>query len=251
MESQNQFTKDVCLSNSNSMFISSQQDKILLDLEEYLIDDKFKQFSSQNLRLLPQSSIPDIQQAQQIQERGNYCDNEKQNMNLPTLKKTQKIYRMAGSKHFCNIKNTTEMGFRVCQGLLISNEGIIRTDYNNVQLSFGYLYNASIVNYLKLCKVVEVQYESIQPNFDVQLQNACNYLLQTPCQHIQESINVIQNVYQKKMNYRIVLQQLKLTQELLSLINDQLNQFLERCDNYIKQYAQQNEGTVFQYFIRK
>ncbi|EWS72502.1 hypothetical protein TTHERM_001372796 (macronuclear) [Tetrahymena thermophila SB210] len=234
MQSQSQFYVD----ELKSYF--QQQDKQDIKFEETM----------QILKLDSESSINNY-----ISNSQNRCQSNTNEINLKkktiVFNKQFKRFKETQSQLLIQKKYTFEKDLRLSQGLLISTEGIIRTDYSIVQLSFGYLYNASIVKFLKKQYIVEVQYDQIQQNHEISLKDAYNYLCKTPCQQIQSSYYAIQSVYEQKRKLRTELDSIKITQDLIQLYNQQLYLFMQKCDAYIEQYNQQNDGAIFQYFIRK
>ncbi|KAL4506359.1 hypothetical protein ABPG73_017093 [Tetrahymena malaccensis] len=188
----------------------------------------------------------------------NYQKRDNSKNNESTIQKKQLIFnkvfkrfKVTESQLINQKQYAFERDLRVSEGLLISSKGIIRTDYSIIQLSFGYLYNAQTVKFLKKKYIIEVQYEQIQPIHEVTLEEAQNYLSQTSCQQLQQSFYVLQSIYEQKRILRDSLDYLKMTKDLIQLHNQQLNQFIQNCDTFIEQYNQKKEGAIFQYFIRK
>ncbi|KAL4489316.1 hypothetical protein ABPG72_018971 [Tetrahymena utriculariae] len=234
------------MQNQSSFYINElksyfqQQDKDSFEFEETI----------QTLKSENQMSYNDCIFNSQNRYQQNFNEI-KQQKKTKIFNQVIKKFRETESQLLVQKQYDLERDLRLSQILLISTEGIIRTNKSVIQLSFGYLYKALVVKFLKQQYIVEVQYEQTQPIHQISLEKAQNDLLQTPCQYIQQSYYVLQSIYEQKRNLRNYLDSLQITQDLIQLHNQQLNQFMQKQGAFIQQYNEQNDGAIFQYFIRK
>ncbi|KAL4454008.1 hypothetical protein ABPG74_003891 [Tetrahymena malaccensis] len=167
------------------------------------------------------------------------------------FKRIQKKFRQAGSATIMKKREPQEKDLRLQSGLQISSEGVIRSDYDSIQLSFGYLYNPINIKYLIEQQIVEVQQQLIQPSAEISLKEALNYLSITPCQQFVEASSLLNDLYNEKYELKKKLESVNITEQLINLHTHQLNQFQKTCNKYIKGFSSQNKGAIYQYFVRR
>ncbi|EAS04056.2 hypothetical protein TTHERM_01407940 (macronuclear) [Tetrahymena thermophila SB210] len=167
------------------------------------------------------------------------------------FKKIQKRQKRIQTFDILNPGFSEDEALNLFQGVQISNKGMIKFHFTTNQLSFGHLYNISHINYLKPQQLIVLDYQSQKPIKEISLEDALNYLSHSSCKHFLQASQVLKDFYQKQRYLKNILDSIKTDEQIIQLHNEQLDQYIQSCNQFISNYAKKNEGIIFQYFIAR
>ncbi|EAR92779.1 hypothetical protein TTHERM_00324360 (macronuclear) [Tetrahymena thermophila SB210] len=233
-----------------------------LNFEEIYISDFIYDHDKSNNLQLSSTQNDDSQMSYQNQNQVgnniNHLSEKETDLNrneepkkIQVFKRIQKKFRQTGTAAIIQKRLPQEKDLRLLAGLQISPEGVIRSHYEAIQLSFGYLYNPLYIKYLIKQQVIEVDQQLVEASPEISLDKALDYLSHTPCQQFSKASILLNDIYNKKKELKNQLDQLNVTDQLLNLHKQSLNVFYKQCYKYIEEYTSKNQGAIFQYFIRR
>ncbi|EWS71567.1 hypothetical protein TTHERM_001363578 (macronuclear) [Tetrahymena thermophila SB210] len=132
----------------------------------------------------------------------------------------------------------------------INNKGIIKLGFQIEILSFG-SQQTQLTNYLLNDQIFQVHLISAQKKPQISEEQALEYIMRTPCKHIQEAKNALQKYKLVKRQLTNIIDSIDNKQGQLQFINEEVLKHVQSCNQYIQQYAQDNKELMFSYLIGK
>ncbi|KAL4478618.1 hypothetical protein ABPG74_006853 [Tetrahymena malaccensis] len=199
---------------------------------------------------LPSSTlIQTSNDKRQIQNEQN--NKTKPNKSIQIFKKIQKRQKRVQNFEMIFSGVSQEEALNLFQGVQITNQGMIKFHFTTNQFCFGHLYNISHINFLKPQQLVVLDQQPLKPVKEIPLEDALNYLSHSSCKYYSQAAQVLKDFYAKQRYLKNILDSIKINEEIISLYNEQLEQYIQSCNLFIQNYAKKNEGTIYQYFIAR
>ncbi|KAL4513099.1 hypothetical protein ABPG72_017784 [Tetrahymena utriculariae] len=130
----------------------------------------------------------------------------------------------------------------------INNQGIIKLGFSIENLNFGF-QKIQMTNYLQNKQIIQVCIADSEKKQRISVEQALDYIQHTPCKQIQEARDALLKYKQNQKVIQNMIQSINYQECQIQLYNEEVQKHLQSCNQYIQQYAKDNQEQMFQYLI--
>ncbi|KAL4481923.1 hypothetical protein ABPG74_008012 [Tetrahymena malaccensis] len=209
----------------------------------YISEELRQQYSQSNKSLLSCSKISSSKQNNSFQQIDVIPIKKKvfgiKKNKTKKIQKPQLIVRQ--------ISNTEDV-MQLSTILTINNQGIVKLGFQLENLAFG-IQKTEKTNFLQNQQIIQVYLANCEQKPKITVEQALEYILHTPCKQILEVRNVLLQYESEQIQLQNTMQLSNEDGFQIDLYNEEVQKHIQSCNEYILQYASENQEQMFQYLI--